>query len=215
MPFVHYSYIEENGGDPMTCMCGYFFKLEKVLVAPGMHKLMEIPDDGFFDPRCYNPDDNTYTPRLMHQDGVPKKMNVLKPWEDYVPNSGLGIVEEQVLREQRKEELYNDPEISNFVLDYRQKPDGYLNYSNTELKYNKETDEFEQILVPEDEDALLQLQAQMDEAIESRKKLYAEIDEAEKQRKLKLAEEKLKLEAKKDESNQSSNDEIIDSSKTK
>ena len=49
MPFVNYHFITENNGEPMACECGYFFKLERVPVAPPMHKLMEIPDGGHFD----------------------------------------------------------------------------------------------------------------------------------------------------------------------
>ena len=26
MPFVNYHYVTENNGEPMSCMCGYFFK---------------------------------------------------------------------------------------------------------------------------------------------------------------------------------------------
>ena len=60
MPFVNYHFVTENNGEAMACECGYFFKLERVPVAPPLHKLMEIPDGGHFDPRNYNPDDNTY-----------------------------------------------------------------------------------------------------------------------------------------------------------
>ena len=27
MPFVNYHYVTENNGEPMACMCGYFFKV--------------------------------------------------------------------------------------------------------------------------------------------------------------------------------------------
>ena len=60
MPFVNYHFVTENNGESMACECGYFFKLERVPVAPPLHKLMEIPDGGHFDPRNYNPDDNSY-----------------------------------------------------------------------------------------------------------------------------------------------------------
>ena len=76
MPYVNYHYVEENDGEPMCCACGYYFKLERMLVAPQAHQMMSIPDEGWFDPRLYNPDNHTYQ-RPANKQPTPAK-DVLK-----------------------------------------------------------------------------------------------------------------------------------------
>ena len=81
MPFVNYHFVHENNGEPMVCQCGYFFKLERHLVAPPLHKLMEIPDGGWFDPRAYNPDNNTYREWSWLKEQRITRFNALKSGE--------------------------------------------------------------------------------------------------------------------------------------
>ena len=81
MPFVNYHFVHENNGEPMVCQCGYFFKLERQLVAPPLHKLMEIPDGGWFDPRAYNPDNNTYREWSWLKEQRITRFNALKSGE--------------------------------------------------------------------------------------------------------------------------------------
>jgi len=167
MPFVNYHFVHENNGEPMVCQCGYFFKLERELYAPPLHKLMEIPDGGWFDPRAYNPDNNTYREWSWLKEQRITRYNALKSGEDYIPGSGLGLIEEAEAKKKAYEEIEDSPNQSQYVLDYRQKPDGYLNYTSTELRHKPgEEYEFESILVPEDdEEELLALQAEMSETL--------------------------------------------------
>jgi len=167
MPFVNYHFVHENNGEPMVCQCGYFFKLERHLVAPPLHKLMEIPDGGWFDPRAYNPDNNTYREWSWLKEQRITRFNALKSGEDYIPGSGLGVLEEAEAKKKEQEKFENAPNQSQYVLDYRQKPDGYLNYTATELRHKPgEEFEFESILVPEDdEEELLALQDEMSSAL--------------------------------------------------
>jgi len=151
----------------MVCQCGYFFKLERHLVAPPLHKLMEIPDGGWFDPRAYNPDNNTYREWSWLKEQRITRFNALKSGEDYIPGSGLGVLEEAEAKKKAQEEVEGAANQSQYVLDYRQKPDGYLNYTATELRHKPgEEFEFESILVPEDdEEELLALQDEMSSAL--------------------------------------------------
>ena len=84
MPFVNYHYVDINDGEPMVCQCGYYFKLEQMLVAPPMHQLMAIPDGGWFDPRLYNPDNHTYKKHpqeVQRQLDNPPVKNLLEVYE--------------------------------------------------------------------------------------------------------------------------------------
>ena len=93
------------------------------------------------------------------------------------------MIEEEQQKEFIRKELDNNPEMSQYIMDYRQKPDGYLNYMHTELEYNPITDDYESLLVPEDDN------------IEARKLLQARVSksiEAKHERKRLMEEEKLK-----------------------
>ena len=67
------------------------------------------------------------------------------------PGSGLGYLEELEEKQALKDRIEADPSTSKFILDYRQKPDGYLNYLSTELRYDPATDEYESILIPDND----------------------------------------------------------------
>jgi len=156
MPFVNYHFITENNGEPMACECGYFFKLERVPVAPPMHKLMEIPDGGHFDPRRYNPDDNSYTESYADKEDRINRFTFLK---EGPKGSGLNRLEEAEIKQGIFEAMRNDPAETKYVLDYRQKPDGYLNYTNTEVKPGEKEGMWTSILIPEDdEEELMRIQ---------------------------------------------------------
>lgn len=150
MPFVLYHHIEENDGEPMCCQCGYYFKLERTLVAPEGHTLMSIPDEGWFDPRLYRAHDHTY--RSRPSDFISPAKDVYKEAGYELPlNSGLAIYEKARIQYDEHQKMITDDSAPKFVLDYRQKPKGIKNYSMMEMRQIDDSGEYETLLLPEDE----------------------------------------------------------------
>lgn len=178
MPFVNYHFVTENNGESMACECGYFFKLERVPVAPPLHKLMEIPDGGHFDPRNYNPDDNSYRESYADKEERINRYSFLK---EGPKGSGLKRLEEAQIKQGILDSIEYDADEVKHVLDYRQKPEGYLNYTSTEVKPGVGENVWTSILIPEDdEEELKRIQADADQRrlvrlaqIEDRQRLEA------------------------------------------
>jgi len=151
MPYVNYHYVEENDGEPMCCACGYYFKLERMLVAPQAHQMMSIPDEGWFDPRLYNPDNHTYQ-RPANKQPTPAK-DVLKEAGINVPlDSGMRVLELARAQKMAHDELESREDVPQFSIDYRQKPKGISNYQFMEMRQVGEGEDtsYETLLLPED-----------------------------------------------------------------
>ena len=64
----------------------------------------------------------------------------------------MNRLEEAEIKQGIYEAMRNDPSETKYVLDYRQKPDGYLNYTNTEVKPGEREGTWTSILIPEDDE---------------------------------------------------------------
>ena len=64
----------------------------------------------------------------------------------------MNRLEEAEIKQGIYEAMRNDPAETKYVLDYRQKPDGYLNYTNTEVKPGEKEGMWTSILIPEDDE---------------------------------------------------------------